>query len=511
MFKRTFLILIIILTSCQKKHINSLKINIVNEITCLDPRKVRDLNSISVMKMLFEGLTRFSKEGNIELALAKDVKISKDLKKYIFHLKKSYWTDGQKLTSYDFAYSLKKALSPSFSSTMRYKLFIIKNAKKAFEKKVELEKIGIATPDPYTLIIELERPSPYFLELLTMPIFFPIAKHIDEKNKEWIENESIYVGNGPFKIKKWKHQNKLILVKNEKYWDNKKVKLKKIILFMVSQETELNMFEAGQLDWAGSPFSNLPLGALENLFKSKIFYKKPFLGTSFLRINVDWVKKFFPIKETQIIFRKILSNTINRESISKHILLNSQPPANSFLPPFTGILYHEKKIDKFLKIPKNMNIEIIYVHSDRNHLIAQEIQRAWEDNLKIKIILKPLESKIFFNKLYSSSYQIALGSWIADYNDPLNFLEVFKFKDNGTNNTCWENIKYINFLNLADQCIDLEKRKKFIIKAQEILLEEKPIIPLYYLNMCFLKRKNVKDVIISQLGYADFRWAYLEN
>lgn len=508
--KRFIFIILFFFLSCQNTTPPSFKINMVNDPSSLDPRKARDINTISLMKMLYEGLTRISKNGEAELALAKDLKISKDFKKYTFSLKKTFWSNGKEITSKDFLYSFKKSLSSSFPSVMRYQMFVIKNAKKAFLGKVPFSEVGVKAPDPLTLIIELENPISYFLELLSMPIFFPICENLDEKEKTWSEKENLYVGNGPFKIKNWRRNDNIFLVKNDKYWDRENVKLKNISILMISQETELKMFETGKLDWAGSPFSSLPLNSFQKISSSSFFNKQPFLGTSFLRINTKWLKEKIKDSEKEKNLRKALFHTIKRKEIVKHVLLGSQIPAFSLLPPIMNI--KTKNLKKDLKeVEIDFPIKLMYINSDRNHLIAQAIQRNWEDNLKIKIKLETLEPKIFFDKLYSSSYNIAIGSWIADFNDPLNFLEIFKFKNNGTNNTFWENEEYIELLNQASKCTNAKEKKEIIEKAQNILCEEIPIIPIYYLNMCFLKRNKIKDVVISPVGHPDFKWAYIEK
>jgi oligopeptide transport system substrate-binding protein len=506
-----FLILslfILHLTSCQKKskEKQSLSINIAEDLETLDPRKVRSLNSINIMKMIFEGLVRISKDGTPSLALAKKIKISKDKKTYTFTLRKSFWSNGEKLTAHDFENSWKKTLSPSFPSAMSYQLFVIKGAREAKNKKIPIDQISIKTVGPYTIIIELEKPIPYFLELLSMPIFFPVPKNIDKNS---------YVGNGPFKIKNWKHQNKITLIKNDKYWDFASVKLQKISLLMIPEETEYKMFEIGELDWCGSPFSTLNLDSLKTLSSFKNFYKKPFLGTFFLRVNTKFFEEKLKSQEKAKELRKTFSHAINRKDLVKHVLHGSQIEAFSLLPTIMKEKTSKIKKEPFFSFEKlnwqEKPIELIYQASNRNYLVVQAIQRNLEDLLKIKVNLHSLESKVFFDRLYSGKYEMAMSSWVADFNDPVNFLEVFKFKNNGTNNTFWENPKYIDLLNEIDICTIKEKRNILIDNAEKILMQDMPIIPLYHLNMCFLKNEKIKNEIISPLGHIDFKYAYIEN
>jgi oligopeptide transport system substrate-binding protein len=511
----------LLLTACQKKEVEKqstqrLNINIVDDLSSLDPRKARDLNSMAVMKMLYEGLTRISKDGKIEPALAKSIKVSLDKKTYTFKLKESFWTDGTPLTSYDFAKSWKKVLEPAFPSTMSYKLFIIEGAKEVKEGKADSEKIAIFTPDSSTIIVKLIQPAPYFLELLSMPVFFPIADkltHVDN----WEEKGELYLGNGPFKIVSWKHNNLLELKKNESYWDKEAVKLRKLSLFMVCAETELNMFETKKIDWAGSPLSTLPVDAIKSLSKLKFFFKQPFLGTSFIRINTQWCSTNFDSDKKSLLFRKALAYSIERENIATHILHGSMEGAGGFLP--TKLRKKEFFFDKidsdlvrdFKSLAFNGTIKLSFINNDRNNMIVQALQREWEEKLNLKVELESLERKVYLQKLATGNYELALSSWIADFSDIMNFLEVFKFKNNGTNNTFWENAEYIDLLNRAEISINEDERNDYLQKAHEILMNEMPIIPVFHLNMCYLKNENIKDSVLSPVGCVDYRWAYIDR
>jgi oligopeptide transport system substrate-binding protein len=514
---KIFLCLSLFLTACQKKGEEELgqhlRINVVDELQSLDPRKARDLNSIAVMKMIYEGLTRISKEGKTELALAKSVTISNDKRTYIFKLRDSFWTDGTPLTSYDFATSWKQVLDPSFPATMSYKLFIIEGAKEAKEGKATSDKIAIFTPDKYTLIVKLTQPAPYFLELLSMPVSFPVAERLTKQASVWEENEGLYLGNGPFKIVTWKHHNLLELKQNDKYWDRDAVKLKKLSLFMVSAETELNMFETKKIDWAGSPLSTLPVDAIKSLSNLNNFVKQPFLGTSFIRINTEWSSSLFETDQKALLFRKALAYSIERENIAIHVMHGCMEKAGGFLPPnLRGREFLDKIDNKLINEFKDLGfagtIKLSFVNNDRNNMVVQALQRGWEEKLNLKVELEPLERKVYLQKLATGNYQLALGSWIADFNDIMNFLEVFKFKNNGTNNTFWENTEYIDLLNRADICINDEERNDYLQRAHKILMDEMPIIPIFHLNMCYLKNEDIKDVVISPVGSIDYRWAY---
>ena len=514
MIKLTFLFFIIFI-SCQKIEKESkqhLRINIVDEIESIDPRKAKDVNCITVMKMIYEGLTRTTKDNHVELALAKEVKVSEDFMTYTFILKETVWENGKPCTSFDFAKGWKKALDPSFPSVMSYKLYVIEGAKEAKEGLLSLDDIGIYTPDPLMLVVRLKQPVPYFLELLSMPIFFPMAEEEGRK-----EENTLCIGNGPFKVEKWSHHSSLELIKNKKYWDSKNIKLEKLSLFMVNEETELNMYETKEIDLAGSPFSSLPIDSIKNLSKLDAFVKKPLLGTSFLRINMNWISKAFDSEEKALLFRRAFAYSIDRQKIATHALSGRYETAKGFLPPpFSHeefILESEKEeiINEFKNMELEEPVKISFINNDCNCLFMQALQRQWEEILKIKVELHPLERKVYLHNLFSGKYQMALGSWIADINDPINFLEIFKYRNSGMNNTFWENPEYIDLLNRAAICIKKEDRLLLVQKAHRLLMDEMPIIPIFSLNMCYLINEKVKNVAISPVGTADYRWVYIEE
>lgn len=515
---RWFFLLFFLFVGCQKSSLpyqQIVRINIGADPQTLDPRKARDLTSITLTHMLFEGLTRISKSGQIELALASDVEISDDGMQYQFHLHKTFWSNGEPVTSSDFAQSWKAILDPRFPTDIAYQLYGIKNARKAKLGELGLEQVGIQTPDPLTLIVELEQPIPYFLQLVSMPSFFPLP---EQKDLE------AHVGNGPFILKSWKHGDQIQVTKNNRYWQAKEVKLAGIDLMMMSGDTEMNLFEEGKLDWVGSPLSTIPVDAVRSLRASDKLHINPFSATYFFRLNTSEKIKDKKNPLNNALFRKALSICLDREKITDHILQGGQVKALSLVPPEMGLsekgYFHDDDrerarsllMDALLELDLTLaNLEpvvISYSSSERNATIAQAIQKQWEEGLRIRIELEAVEPKTFFQRISQKEFQLAAGSWTADFNDPINFLEVFKYRDSGTNNTNWENPKYVDLLNQSALCRDSEERKGLLREAEQILMEQMPIIPIFHFALNYLQSDGLEEVVLSPLGQIDFRWAY---
>ncbi|HSX12553.1 MAG TPA: peptide ABC transporter substrate-binding protein, partial [Rhabdochlamydiaceae bacterium] len=318
-----------------------------------------------------------------------------------------------------------------------------------------------------------------------------------------------------------KHQDQITTEKNELYWDVKNVRLNEIEMVMVQEDTELKMYRKKQLDWVGSPLSTLSLEALPELKKNKEVHSKPILGTYFVRINVEKP----PFNNLKI--RQAFSLAIQRSEIVAHVTQGEQIPATGLVPLSLGLqkqpyfedgaadqaraLLQEGLKECKLTLEQLPQITYSYNAGERNHLIAQTVQEQWNKALGIKIHLESVERKVLFDKLSKQDYQLAAGSWIADYNDPINFLEVFKYKKATTNNTNWENREYVELLDHSATVLDPDRRLQVLAQGEKILMEEMPIMPIFYYTMLYVHENQLKDVVLTSLGNLDFKWAYLEN
>ncbi len=501
----------LLLVGCTKKEPpvsqQTVHLSIQAEPSSLDPRKARDLDSNVILRMLFEGLVRENKYGTIEPALAEKIETNEDGTQFIFHLRNANWSNGTSITAKDVVFTWTSILDPKFPSDVAYHLYSIKNAKKVKLGELPASMLGVTAIDDHTLSVQLEQTTPYFLELLTLPVFFPVSEEIVKSNPNWALQSSTFVSNGPFKVGHWVHADQIQLVKNEQYWESNIVQLNRIDLCVVTSDTGLRMFEENKLDWMGSPLSTLPVDAITTL---KDVQKSPFLATGFCRLNV----LSGPLSDRQ--FRRALALSVDRKAIVEHLLRGGQTVATSLVPKEMGISegYFEPCLVEARAIISEIEepiapVVISYYNNERNTLIAQTLQRQWQENLNIKVEIEAVEPKVFFQKISQKNYQIAIGSWTADFNDPINFLEVFKSKDNGTNNTGWENLDYIDLLNRSAICTDKEERKRILHSAEKILMDEMPIIPIYHFALNYVKNEALTGVYLSPQGHLDLRTASL--
>lgn len=504
-----------------------IKLNLYCEPPSLDSRKAIDTTSMNVLNMLFEGLMRIDENHQPQPAVAKEIKISEDGKTYLFYLKDSLWSNGDSVTAQDFIYAWEKILDPKYPADYAQKLFIIRNAEDVKSGRLAADQIGMRAINESTLEVQLENPTPYFLELLSFPTFFPIHRTTDQLHPNWSSDASSdFISNGPFQLKSWEHENELVLVKNPLYWDANNVKLEQIELTMVSDtSTELLMFERNELDWAGSPLSNLPNEVIPILKKTGNFVSYPIAAVYYYVFNVER----FPFNN--VLLRKAFALAIDRQSIIDHILQADQIAATSLVPPlfhpdFQQTYFHDGDRENAKKLfdqaLNELNLSIddfptvtLSFNSNREHeKIAQAIQNQWLEVFGVSVELENFDWKVYLAKTQNHDFTIARLGWVGDFNDPIAFLQLYKEKNSekgGMNATQWENEKYKHLLNQAISAVNAAERTKHLQQAETVLMEEMPIIPLYYITHSYLKKKYIKNVYLSPMGFVDFKNAYVDE
>lgn len=517
------LCLLLNFTGCNQKpqtHPSSLRISIEDDPLSLDPRRVRDLPTVTVIHMLYEGLMRSQSEGQPILALAEEVTVSPDRKSYTFQLRRSFWSDGQLVTAHDFEQTWKSLLQPNFPSPNAYQLYVIKGAQAVKEGKTAIDQVGIHAKDSSTLVVELEQPTPYFLHLLATHFFYPVHSSLREKSSDVSSlPHSKMITNGPFALENWKHHDELTAIPNPHYWDRNHVQLDRIQLIVLDNPTALQMFERGELDWAGSPLGTLSVDSLESLKSQDKLEVMPAAGVYLFRVNTEKP----PFQEAKM--RQAFAYALNRTDLVNHALRGNQQPACGLVPPsfiegnplfkdhdvaLARQLFQESLEEQQLTLKNFPRVTICYSSNERAHKIAQVAQQQWKENLGIEVALQSNETKVYLDRLKNLDYQLGIGAWFADIRDPLSFLEIFKLKNNGTNNTQWENPEFISLLNQSSQSTQFSHRKQILKNAESVILNDMPVIPLFYASYNFVKDPMIKGVYFSELGYLDFKSAYWE-
>ena len=482
----------------------------------LDPRLARTLPDATVMRLIYEGLYRVDSEGKYEKALAEAVDISDDNLVYTIYLKPSYWSDGSLLTADDFVEGWKSVLDPAFPSPNASLLFPITGAQAAKAGQIPLSAIGLKVLSPQSFSVQFDKPiADSFTVLSVLPV------HASVRQRSPSADPKQYIYNGPFVLNAWRHHDQLDFTKNDHYWDRKRVKLDSVVFVIADGTTGLNLFQKGQLDWMGSPLSTLPQDAIPSLRSQGVLLITDAAGTYWFRFNTEKA----PFDNVNM--RKAFNLALARKAIVEHVTQGNQRPALSILPPMLALHdegfyaddqpkdakeHFELALNEQGLTSENLpSIAVCYGNNDRNHKIVQAVQQQWKNALAIDVSLQACEGKVTYDKLAKGDYQIMLGSWFADINDPINFLSVFQTKDNGINNTRWENTDYTNLLEQATYEKDAGKRTALLAQAEDILMQAQPVAPLFYNAYNYLKKDSVHDVYFSELGYLDFKNAWVAD
>lgn len=491
-----------------------LKLGLESSVVSLDPRIGGDQISSIILKMLFEGLMRESKEGKIENGLAYQVEISPNLKTYIFKLRPAQWSDGSFVSAFDFEYAWKKILSPSFSTPFAYLFYPIKNAKLAKNGQLSPDAIGVRALDDLTLQVELESPTPYFLELTAHTIYSPVNRLVDQLHPNWPFGEKgAFVCNGAFQLSKNRKAEGYTLIKNPLYWDTQHIQLDQVTIVKASRHQAYDMFLNHNNHWIGAPLVTRDFNFASHQHAEAVrFFNN---GLYWYVLN----NQKFPFSNKKL--RQALALSIDRSRLQELLgfipALSPVPPLHSQLKE--SVLSHfDLKKSQFLfeASLKEMNlahdqfpmISLIHLQGPLWSRLSEFIKNQWEIAFGIQCTLEPLEWSSCFSKIVEGDFQIGALGWEPWVNDAIYTLNAFRDEKDPINIAHWENEEYKKILYSAEKEVNLEKRLYYYLKAEELLLEEMPVIPLVANTSQALKKKNFR--INSSSTLINFKWGYFE-
>lgn len=509
---------LICLIGCQSDHIShksphTLRMNISREPPTMDPRRGSEWIGSAMHFLLFEGLMRLNPDGTVTPAQARSVEISDDRMTYTFHLRGTHWSDGSVVTAHDFEYAWKKIIDPQFGSANAHLLFPIKNAEKIKKGDLPVDQLGISSKNDLTFVVQLEKPTPYFLDLISFCLFFPVNHRVDEKHPDWmLEASSHFVSNGPFTLKSWKHNREIVFEKNKKYWEAPLIDLDQVTVSMIADEnTALSMYENGELDVIGMVISPLPTDALHHFYKQGLVKNQSSPATTIVSFNTSR----FPFTNKHI--RKALSYAIDRSQIVSNITQLGEEVATNVIPECLApkkSFFQDHDVKKAreelllglqeLGIHKLPKVTMQYSFSEVNHKLAQVLQQQWKETLNVDVSLEKCEHKILLDRLGSRTYDLATIYWFAQYKDPLSIFERFKFKKNAKNYPDWENPEYVRLLEQSSYDKTPEMRAETLTKAEALLLEEMPLAPLYHWQTSFMIKDHLAFKNLKPNGCLDY-------
>jgi oligopeptide transport system substrate-binding protein len=500
-----------------------LRLNNETEPSSLDPAVATGVSEHEIMSSLYEGLvTPNAKDLSLRPGAAESWEISPDGKVYTFHLRKNgRWSNGQPVTARDFVESYHRMLLPTLASQYSYMLYPVKNAE-AFNlgKITNFDQVGFKAPDDDTLQVTLHSPTPCLLSMMIHDSWFPvpvavIRQHgaIDDRNNPWTRPE-YHVGNGPFVLKEWKMNSHLLVERSPTYWDASHVRLNKIYFDPTDNtDTAERMFRSGQTH--SDPQAPPSKVAFYRKYKPNLINVYPLLATYFYKINVTRP----PLNDKRV--RRALAMAIDRSAIAETIMRAGEEPAYCLTPPNTAGYTCRMKIKEDVATARQLladagypdgrnfpTIEILFNTLQEHKAIAEAFQDMWKRNLNINVVLHNEEWKVYLDSLRRLDYFVARMGWNGDYIDPGTFLDLFT-TDSGNNETGWSNAGYDRWVGVAAGTGDQAVRYEAYQKAEAILLDEMPIIPIYFYTRPRLIRPGVHGWFPNVLDQYDFKSIYL--
>lgn len=490
----------------------------------IDPHTTTGMPEYHLQMALFEGLVSKHPETlEIVPAVAERWTISEDGLVYTFYIRPTAkWSNGDALVARDFVLSWQRALSAALGNKYANMLYSIKNAE-AFHlgKITDFNEVGVVAIDDLRLQVTLENPTPYFLQILDHHSAFPVHVptllkygRMDEAATRWTRPEN-FVGNGPFVIKEWTPGKVFSVVRNDNYWDASTVKLNEIRFYPIDQSlVEERMFKAGQLHKT----ETLPSTKIERYRQQNAAQYKGHLyfGTYYYAFNVT--RK--PLDDVRV--RKALAYSVDREAITKNITRGGQLPTYALTPPDTLGYTPKAKMTYDIELARQLlaeagypngknfpKLELVYNTSQDHQKIAVAIQQMWKKALNIDVSLQNQEWKVFLSNQQLLNFQIGRRGWIGDYIDPFTFLELF-VSNGGNNNTGWGNARYDELMRLSTSAKSREERYEYFQEAEQLLVDEVPILPIYNYTTNYLLSEDVKGYYPNTMDYHPYKYLYLE-
>ena len=461
----------------------------------LDPLMLTGVIEHRLSLALFEGLVSEDPQLNLIPGAAKSWEVSEDRLVYTFHLQdEGRWSNGDPVTTADFIGAFQRMLTPSLAAEYAYMLFCVAGAEDYYKGRItDFRQTGFKALDEHTLQLTLAQPTPYLLHALNHYAWYPVPIKVVEqfgglerRGTRWTRAEN-FVGNGPFRLKEWRPNQKMIVERSPTYWDRANVKLDEIHFYPIeSSETEERMFRTGQLHITNEmPLSKIPVYQRDRPEELRI---DPYNGVYFYRFNV----KRKPFDDPRV--RRALALAVDRESLVRNVTLAGEEPAYNLVPPgmpgyvsrhrLQGDLAEARRLLADAGYPEGRGfprVELLYNTLEKNRTIAEAVQQMWRRNLGIDIGIYNQEWKVYLDSQDTQNFDLQRAGWIADYVDPHVFIDLWT-SDSLNNDTGWSNPNYDRLFRQALAAKDDAGRFAIYQQMEKILVDELPVIPLFFYN-----------------------------
>ncbi|WP_297196737.1 peptide ABC transporter substrate-binding protein [uncultured Flavonifractor sp.] len=518
-----------------------ISMSIASEPQTIDPALNSAVDGAIMINHMFEGLMRWEDSGSETAgsdgtcndaklgygqAESYDKVVNEDgTVTYTFHLRDGIkWSDGKDVTAQDFVYSWQRLVTPATAADYSYMIDSVVNANAIMNGEMEPSELGVSAPDDKTFVVTITSDLPYFTEICAFPATFPVREDV-VSNPEWTYTPETYISNGAYKMTVRETNSQIVMEPNEYYYNVDKLGPQKITFkLMDDNNAQLNGFNTGELDF----IETVPVDEVAGLLSSGEMKVVDYLGTYY----VCYQTQKAPFDDWRV--RKAFTLAVDRNYIVTEITQTGQVEAGAYVPAgvydaagvegddfrTVGGDYYDPTTDAYeanceearallaeAGYPNGEGfpvVEYLYNTDDNHKAIAEALQNMWQTELGVTVTLTNQEWGTFLQTRKDGDYSIARNGWIADYNDPMTFLDMW-LTGGGNNDAQYSNPDYDAKIQEAKATSDVATRMQLMHEAEDILLEQDWVVnPLYFYTQSYMLADGIEGMYYCPLGYFFF-------
>jgi oligopeptide transport system substrate-binding protein len=486
----------------------------------LDPHRAQGVPEGNILRDLFESLVMEAPDGELTPGAARAWTLSDDGRVYTFYLQsEGRWSNGERVTAADWVFSFRRAVDPATLSVYSGILFAIKNAAAINRGELPVDALGVKAIDDLTLEITLEGATPYFLGLLTHSMAYPVHSESVAQHGEKFARPGNLVSNGAYVLKDWVVQSHIELARNEHFRANAGTTINNVFYYPIENaDAAFARYRADELDFT----TTIPIRQLQFIKNSMPdeYVQSPYLGVYYYGLNLTR-----PPFKGQPGLRKALAMAIDREIITEKLSGAGELPAYGWVPPVNDYEQQQPAWAEWTPEERHAEarrlyaaagygpdnpliVELLYNTSQDHKRLAIAISSMWKQVLGVQTRLLNQEWKVYLQTRTLKNTEVFRSGWIGDYNDANTFAELL-YSQNAQNDSGWVNARYDALLDEAAREIDLEKRARLLEWAERVLLDETPIIPIYFYNAKHLIKPWVGGFVPNIMDHTHTKDLYI--
>jgi oligopeptide transport system substrate-binding protein len=491
----------------------------------MDPHYIDGVWEMNIVGDLMVGLFTDGPNARPIAGAADKWTVSADGKTWTFRIREHAWSNGTPVTAHDFVFAWRRLLDPKFAAPYAYGLWVVKNAHAISDGRMMPAALGAHAKDDRTLVVELEHPAAYLPELLTHPVAYPLPRTVVQAKGEAWARPANFAGNGPYVLKEWRANDHITLVRNPGFYDADKVRIDRVNYYpTIDGNAAIKMMRAGQLD-TQNPFpagqilwirANMP-GALRMV---------PYLAINYANFNFHRP----PFDDIRV--REAINLAYDRETMTEKVLRLGEPPAYSYVPP--GIANYPVRYQMGIKAMTHAqrirlaqhrmrqagygpNNRLRFTYSTttspdplRTAAVLQHMLRA----IYVDMDIEQSDIQVHYKKLQTGDFDLAYAGWIADFNDPANFLDLLRGPTGnnwGNNYGYYHNPKFDALLNHANQQPNADARGRLLAQAERIALMDYAWLPERFPYTLDLVQPYVQGWVPNARGIHRTRWLWIDR